>query len=61
MRSTMSGNSGGFGIDTETLLLRQRSGAWMKKQYNLMFLRVLAAMEPIAAAPFHHHALIPSR
>jgi diacylglycerol kinase family enzyme len=39
-------NSGGFGIDTDTLRLRERSGPWMKKQYNLLFLRVLAAMRP---------------
>jgi YegS/Rv2252/BmrU family lipid kinase len=39
-------NSAGLGIDTATLLLRQRSGAWMKKQYNLLFLQVLAAMQP---------------
>jgi diacylglycerol kinase (ATP) len=40
-------NSAGLGIDTETLLLRERSGAWMKKQYNLLFLRVLRRMKPI--------------
>ena len=38
-------NSAGCGIDTATLLLRQRSGAWMKRQYNLLFLRVLHAMK----------------
>jgi diacylglycerol kinase family enzyme len=39
-------NSAGFGIDTATLLLRERSGAWLKRQYNLLFLRALQAMQP---------------
>jgi diacylglycerol kinase family enzyme len=39
-------NSAGFGIDTQTLLLRQRTGKFWQKQYNLLFVRALAGMQP---------------
>jgi diacylglycerol kinase (ATP) len=40
-------NSAGFGIDTETLKLRRRSGRLWQRHYKFLFIRALARMQPL--------------